>query len=129
MLDVAEAPFSTTAGILDGVGVVYCAEAKEARRRLKEMLDATDWVAIDIETAPLKPVANQIANLSCAKAELKGTIAALRKVKAPTPAIETLIIEAARIDKELRHASKADLTHAARKSGCCRFTMAATNVW
>ena len=40
MLDVAEAPFGTTAGILDGVGVVYCAEAKEARRRLKEMLDA-----------------------------------------------------------------------------------------
>jgi DNA (cytosine-5)-methyltransferase 1 len=109
MLDTLEAPYSTTAKILGDVRVVYCTEAKEARRLLKEMLAGADWVAIDIETAPFTPVAKQIANLMHARAELTGTLKALKKVRAPAQAIEMLTIESERIDKELKHAGKAGL--------------------
>jgi DNA (cytosine-5)-methyltransferase 1 len=109
MLDVAEAPYSTTAEILSGVRVVYLTDAKEARRLLKEMLGNTDWVAIDVETAPLKPIAKALANLMHAKAELSGTRAALKKVRTPAEAIAMFDVEAERIDKELKFAAKAGL--------------------
>jgi DNA polymerase I len=109
MLDTPGAPLSTTEEILGGVRVVYLTEAKEARQRLKAMLASTDWVAIDVETAPLKPIAKAIGNLNHAKAELKGTRAALKKVRTPAEAIAMFDAEAERIDKELKFAAKAGL--------------------
>ena len=110
MLDTVAASFSTSTEILGDTRVVYVTESKEARRLLKEMLKSSDWVAIDIETAPVKREAKRIADLEQAKATLTGTLKALRKIKTtPRAEIEAIEDSRARIEVELQHAKKAGL--------------------
>ena len=69
MLDAVATPaFSTTAEILGGVRVVYCAE--EAQARLLGDAEAAEWVAIDIETAPNKTAAKRLAGSRQGEGEL-----------------------------------------------------------
>jgi DNA polymerase I len=104
----ASAVVSTTAEALAGVRVVYCAEAPQACRLLKEMVKA-GWVAIDIETAPNKPEVERPANLTQASAETTGALKALRKLKAPAVEVEALATVRKRIATELRYAATAGL--------------------
>jgi DNA polymerase I len=110
MLDSVAAPaFSTTAEILDGVAVVYCAEAPQARRLLKAMLKGSEWVAIDIETAPVKKVAKRLDDLAHARAELGGALKAMKRLKVPPAEIAALEDARAKVDDEIKRAKKAGL--------------------
>jgi DNA polymerase-1 len=75
-----------TTAALSGIEVIHCAAEPQARRLLGRMLQ-TDWVAIDIETAPNKAEAERLAQLIRTKAETAGELRALRKLKAPTAAL------------------------------------------
>ena len=110
MLDAVATPaFSTTAEILGDVRVVYVAEAPQARQLLKAMLKGSEWVAIDIETAPVKKVAKRIEDLTTAKAELTGALKAMKRLKTAPAEIEALENSRARVDDGLKLARKAGL--------------------
>jgi DNA polymerase I len=110
MLDAVAPPaFSTTAEALGPVRVVYCAEAPQARQLLKAMLKESEWVAIDIETAPVKKVAKRLAELAHARVELGGALKALKRLKAPEADIEALEDTRAKVDDEIKRARKAGL--------------------
>ena len=56
LLDAAISPDDTApaSALLNGVTVVYCVDAAKARRLLGGMV-ASGQVALDIETAPIRP--------------------------------------------------------------------------
>ena len=110
MLDaVATTPFSTASEVLGDVCVVYCAEAPQARQLLKAMLKVTEWVAIDIETAPIKKVAKRRDELAHARVELTGALKALKRLKTAPAEIAALEDTRVKIDDEIKRAKKAGL--------------------
>ena len=98
----------TTIDALTGVTVVYCAEARQARRLLAEMVGA-GRVAIDIETAPSQAEVDRLARLAQARAETAGELKALRKLKAPASEIANLAAKGKQLDAEIRYAKTAGL--------------------
>jgi DNA polymerase-1 len=100
--------FATPTQALAGVRVVYVAEAPQAKRLVKGMLQS-GLLTIDIETAPHKAEAKRTAALSHTIAQITGAAAALKKLKAP--AAETLMLLAARkrLMMELKYAKTAGL--------------------
>jgi DNA polymerase-1 len=75
------------------------------------MIEA-NWVAIDIETAPIKAETERLAQLTLAKAETSGKLKALRKTKAPTAEVAAT---AKRLEAEIKYAKDAGLDpHRAR---------------
>ena len=110
-----QAASTGAAAVLAGVEVIYCAEEVQARRLLAEMLAATDWVAIDIETAPNKTELDRLAELIQTQAEAAGRLKAARKLKAPAADIAALAVARKRLTAEIKYAKTASLDpHRAR---------------
>ena len=110
----AQAASTSTAAVLAGVSVIYCAEEVQARRLLGEML-AADWIAIDIETAPNKTELDRLAELMRAKAEIAGQLKASRKLKVAAVEIATLAAAQKRLAVGIKYAKTAGLDpHRAR---------------
>ena len=111
-------PVPPPVGVIDalaGVAVVYCAEEPQARRLLTKMIASTDWVAIDIETAPNKTEVDRLAELMRAKAEMTGQLKAARKLKAPAAEIGALAAIQKRSTVAIKYAQTAALDpHRAR---------------
>ena len=100
--------FATPSQALAGVKVVYVAEAPQAKRLVKEMLQS-GLLTIDIETAPHKAEAKRIDSLSHTIAQLTGAASALKKLKAPAAEIEMLLAARKRLMMELKYAKTAGL--------------------
>ena len=107
MLDTTTAPLDTTAA-LAGVEVIYIAEAPQARRLLTEMI-AAGRVSVDIETAPDKTEVDRLAELLRIKAETAGKLKALRKLKAPTSEILSLVTKQRLTDRGIKYTGTAGL--------------------